>query len=103
MSSLGTVLAVLMYASRGRARTASLSDPAAAAVLSKEQGVMVAPILLLHTALFERNLRFATCSNREFPGDTATHAAGLCAVHGILLMGMSLSTNYNPAANAGRT
>jgi hypothetical protein len=98
MSSLGTVLAVLMYASRGRARAWHLYlIPAAAAVLSKEQGVMVAPILFAYTALFERNLSLRDLlAPREFLAALRSAVPAFVLCTGILLMGMSLSTNYNP-------
>ena len=98
MSSLGTVLAVLTYASRGRARTWHLYlIPAAAAVLSKEQGVMVAPILFAYTALFERNLSLRDLLKpREFLATLRPTLPAFVLCTGILLMGMSLSTNYNP-------
>jgi tetratricopeptide (TPR) repeat protein len=104
MSSLGTVLAVLMYASRGRARTRHLYlIPAAAAVFSKEQGVMVAPILFAYTALFERNLSIRDLlTPREFLATLRPTLPAFVLCTGILLAGMALSTNYNPGGERWR-
>lgn len=98
MSALGTVLAVLMYSSRGRARTWHLYlIPAAAAVFSKEQGVMAAPILFVYTALFERNLALRDLFKpREFLATLRPTLPAFIICTGILFMGMSLSTNFNP-------
>lgn len=96
LSALGTVLAVLMYASRGRARTWHLYlIPAAGAVLSKEQGVMVAPILFAYTALFERKLSLgALLTPREFLATLRPTLPAFVLCTGILLMGMTLATNF---------
>lgn len=55
LSTLCVVLAVLMFTSTGVARRWHLYlIPAVGGVLAKEQGVMVAPLLFLYVALFER-------------------------------------------------
>ena len=101
LSTLCVVLALLMYASRGRARTWHLYlIPAAAAVLSKEQGVMAAPILFAYTALFERNLSLrALLTPREFLATLRPTLAAFVLCTGILLLGMSLSTTFNPGGS----
>ena len=101
MSTLGTVLAVLMYAGRGRARTWHLYlIPAAGAVLSKEQGVMVAPILFAYTALFERHLSLrALLTPREFLATLRPTLPAFVLCTGILLLGMSLATNFTPGGS----
>jgi tetratricopeptide (TPR) repeat protein len=56
LSTLGVSLAIAMFAAGGRARHYGLYlIPAAAAVLGKEQGAMVAPLLFLYVAFFERD------------------------------------------------
>lgn len=101
MSSLFTVLALLMYASRGRSRTWHLYlIPATAAVLSKEQGVMVAPILFAYTALFERKASLGDLLKpREFFGTLIPTLPAFVICTGILLLGMSLSTNFSPGGS----
>jgi protein O-mannosyl-transferase len=101
MSTLGTVLAVLMFSSRGRARRWHLYlIPAAASVLSKEQGVMVAPILFAYTALFERKVSLrALLVPREFLAVLRPTWPAFVLCTGILLFGMSLSTNFNPGGS----
>jgi tetratricopeptide (TPR) repeat protein len=101
LSTLCVVLAVLMYASRGRARRWHLYlIPAAGAVLSKEQGVMVAPILFVYTALFERNLSLrALLAPREFLATLRPALPAFVLCTGILLLGMSLSTTFNPGGS----
>ena len=57
LSTLGAVLALLMFTGGGRARRWGLYlIPAAAGVLSKEQGAMAAPLIFLYVALIEREL-----------------------------------------------
>src|SRR5262249_34992357 len=57
MSTLGAVLALVLFSAGGRARRWKLYlVPAAAAVLSKEQGAMVALLLFFYVALFECEL-----------------------------------------------
>lgn len=57
LSTLGVVLALLMFTSGGRARRWLLYLlPMAAGVLAKEQGAMAAPLIFLYVALFEREL-----------------------------------------------
>ncbi len=101
LSTLWVVLAVLMYSSRGRARTWHLYlIPAAGAVLSKEQGVMVAPILFAYTALFERNLSLRALLNpREFLATLRPTLPAFVLCTGILLLGMLLSTTFNPGGS----
>jgi tetratricopeptide (TPR) repeat protein len=101
MSTLFTVLAVVMYASRGRARRWHLYlIPAAGAVLSKEQGVMVAPILFVYTALFERHLSLrALLTPREFLAALRPTLPAFVLCTGILLLGMSLAANFNPGGS----
>ena len=101
MSALFTVLAVVMYASRGRARTWHLYlIPAAAAVLSKEQGVMAAPILFVYTALFERKLPLRSLfTPREFLATLRPTLPAFVICTGILLLGMSLATNFSPGGS----
>jgi hypothetical protein len=98
LSTLGTVLAVLMYSSRGPARTWHLYlIPAAGAVLSKEQGVMAAPILFVYTALFERNVSLRELLRpREFVAALRPALPAFVLCTGILLWGMALATNFNP-------
>jgi Flp pilus assembly protein TadD len=101
MSSLFTVLAVLMYASRGRARTWHLYlVPAAGAVLSKEQGVMVAPMLFVYAALFERKVSLQELFNpRVFLAVLRPTVPAFVICTGILLLGMQLSTNFSPGGS----
>ena len=57
MSTLGSVLALLLFSGGGRARRWKLYlIPAAAAVLSKEQGAMAALLLFFYAGLFECEL-----------------------------------------------
>ncbi len=101
MSTLGAVLSLLMFTSTGRARRWHLYlIPAVAAVLSKEQGVMVAPLLFLYAALFEHQL-----SMREMvrPRHIAavlrdTWPAFVTCVP-VLLLGMWLSTTFTPGGS----
>ena len=54
LSTLGAVLAVLLFARGGRSRRWGLYlIPAAASVLAKEHGAMTAPLLFCYVALFE--------------------------------------------------
>ncbi len=54
LSTLGAVLALLLFSSNGRARRWALYlVPAAAAVFGKEQGAMTAPLIFLYVAFFE--------------------------------------------------
>ena len=54
LSTLGAVLAVLLFARGGRSRRWRLYlIPAAASVLAKEHGAMTAPLLFCYVALFE--------------------------------------------------
>ena len=101
MSALGTVIAVLMFSGRGRSRRWHLYlIPAVAAVLSKEQGVMVAPILLTYTALFERKVSLrALLGPREFLAVVRPTLPAFVVCTGILLFGMALSTNFNPGGS----
>lgn len=101
LSTLGTVLAVLMYSSRGRARTWHLYlFPAAGAVLSKEQGAMAAPILFAYTALFERRAALHDLLRpREFLAVLRPVLPAFVVCTGILLLGMSQSINFNPGGS----
>src|SRR5688500_15496698 len=101
LSTLCVVLAVLMYASRVGARAWHLYlIPAAGAVLWKEQGVMVAPILFAYTALFERNLSLrALLTPREFLATLRPTLPAFVLCTSILLLGMSLSTTFNPCGS----
>ncbi len=57
LSTLGVVLALLMFMSGGRGRRWLLYlIPMAAGVLAKEQGAMAAPLIVLYVALFEHEL-----------------------------------------------
>jgi hypothetical protein len=57
LSTLGVVLALVLFAGGGAARRYHLYLlPAAAGVLGKEPGAMFAPLLVLYVALFERDL-----------------------------------------------
>ena len=101
MSTLGTVIAVLMFSGRGRSRRWHLYlIPAAAAVLSKEQGVMVAPILFTYAALFERQVSLrAVLGPHEFLAALRPALPAFVVCTGILLFGMALSTNFNPGGS----
>lgn len=102
LSTLCVVLTVLLYSSSGRARRWHLYlIPAAAAVFAKEQGAMVAPMLFLYAALFERHL-----SLRELL--RPRHAAAVlrdswpCFVvcTAIVVIGMQLSTTFSPGGSS---
>ncbi|HJU43625.1 MAG TPA: tetratricopeptide repeat protein [Vicinamibacterales bacterium] len=101
LSTLGTVLTVVMYASGGRARTWHLYlIPAAAAVLSKEQGAMAAPILFVYTALFERQVSLRDLLRpREFFATLRPVLPAFVVCTGILLFGMWLSVNFTPGGS----
>jgi Flp pilus assembly protein TadD len=96
LSTLGVVLAVLLFARGGLTRRLGLYlIPAAAAVLAKEQGAMAAPIIFVYAALYERELsvvellrpqRFLRVLRDTWP------AFIVCA--GIVLLGMRLSTTF---------
>lgn len=102
LSTLCTVIAVWMYALGGLARRWHLYlIPAAAGVLAKEQGAMVAPILFVYAAFFERNLSIRdlvkprhalSVLGRTWP------AFVLCGA--IVVMGMSLATTFTPGGTS---
>ena len=98
LSTLGVTLALLMFASTGRARRWGLYViPAAAAVFAKEQGAMVVPILMLYVALFEADLRVVDLFRPKSIARLlrATWPAVLVCP-AILIVGLRLSTTFTP-------
>jgi tetratricopeptide (TPR) repeat protein len=102
LSTLGVVMALLLFAAGGAARRYCLYlIPAVLGILSKEPAAMFAPLLFLYVALFEREL-----SLREMfrPRNLAAvlrvtwPAFLVCA--GTVAVGMRLATTYSPGGTS---
>jgi Flp pilus assembly protein TadD len=101
LSTFAGVLAVLMFTSRGIARTWSLYlIPAAAAVFAKEQGAMAAPLLFLYTGLFERQLSLrALLRPQELRAVLRETWPAFALCGAIVVAGMQLSTTFAPGGS----
>ena len=98
LSTLGVVVSLLMFTSKGVARRWGLyAIPAALAVCAKEQGVIAAPLIMLYVALFEREL---TVGELFQPRNIARLVADtwpvLVACMAILVGGLRLATTFTP-------
>jgi Flp pilus assembly protein TadD len=102
LSTLGIVLAVLLFARGGRARRFGLYlIPAAAGVLGKEQGVMAAPMIFLYVALFERQLSlFDLLRPRHFMRVLRDTWPAFAVCIAIVAIGMRLSTTFTPGGTS---
>jgi tetratricopeptide (TPR) repeat protein len=101
LSTFATSVAVLMFTSRGVARTWQLYlIPAAAAVFAKEQGAMAAPLLFLYTGLFERQLSLrAMLRPRELRAVLRETWPAFVICGAIVVAGMLLSTTFAPGGS----
>jgi len=98
LSTLGVVVSLLMFTSKGVARRWGLyAIPAGLAVCAKEQGVIAAPLIMLYVALFEREL---TVGELFQPRNIARLVADtwpvLVACMAILVGGLRLATTFTP-------
>lgn len=98
LSTLAVVLTLLVFARGGRGRRSGLYlIPAAAAVLGKEQGAMVAPLLFLYVALFERNLSVSELRRpRAFAAVLRDTWPAFLVCAAILMVGFRLATTFTP-------
>jgi tetratricopeptide (TPR) repeat protein len=96
LSTLGVVLAMLLFARGGLARRRGLYLlPAAAAVLAKEQGAMAAPMLFIYAALFEREWSVLELFRpRHLLQALRDTWPAFVVCGGIVLLGMRLSTTF---------
>jgi Flp pilus assembly protein TadD len=98
LSTLGVVLTLVVFAHGGRGRRWGLYlVPAAAAVLGKEQGAMVAPLLFLYVALFERQLSAGELLRpRAFGAVLRDTWPAFLVCGAILIVGFRLETTFHP-------
>jgi tetratricopeptide (TPR) repeat protein len=98
LSTLGVTLALLMFASTGRARHWHLYViPAVAAVLAKEQGAMVVPLLMLYAAIFEGSLTVGDLIRpRAIVRLLRAAWPAVLVCPAILIIGLRLSTTMAP-------
>jgi len=103
LSTLGVVLTLLVFARGGRGRRWGLYlVPAAAAVLSKENGAMAAPLLFLYAALFERQLSVGDILRpRAFAAVVRDTWPVFLVCGAILMVGFRLETTFNPGTMSG--
>jgi len=101
LSTFAVVLTVLMFTSRGLARTWRLYlIPAAAAVFAKEQGAMAAPLLFLYTGLFERQLSLrALLRPREMRAALRETWPAFVVCGAIVVAGIRLATTFAPGGS----
>jgi tetratricopeptide (TPR) repeat protein len=101
LSTLGVVLAVLMFTSTGVARRWHLYlIPAAGGVLAKEQGLMVAPLLFLYVAFFERKWALKELLQpRHIILALKDTWPSFVVCGGIVAAGMRLSTTFTPGGS----
>jgi hypothetical protein len=89
LSTLGVVLALVLFSGRGQARRYHLYViPVVLAILARESGVMFAPLLLLYVWLFEP----------ETPPAATVPAFVVCAAAGGLSLWMA--TTYSPGGTS---
>jgi len=98
LSTLGVVLTLLVFARGGNGRRWGLYlIPAAAAVFGKEQGAMVAPLLFLYAAFFERNLSVRDLLRpRAFAAVLRDTWPVFVVCGAILLIGFRLESTFTP-------
>ena len=101
LSTCFTVLAVLLFTGNGVGRRWHLYlIPAAAAVFSKEQGVMVAPMLFLYVGIFERGLSLpALLRPRNVAAVLRVTWPAFVLCTAILAAGMRMSTTFTPGGS----
>lgn len=102
LSTLAVVLTLLVYAHGGRGRRSGLYlIPAAAAVLGKEQGAMIAPLLFLYVALFERDLSLGDLLRPRAFGAVLRDTWPAFVVCGTLIVtGLRLETTFTPGGTS---
>ena len=102
LSTLGVVLALVMFASGGRARRYGLYlVPAVAAVFGKEQGAMFAPLLFLYVAFFERERSLGQLLRpREIAATLRTVWPAFLVCGAVVGGGLRLATTFNPGGSS---
>ena len=102
LSTLGVVVSLLMFTSRGIARRRGLYViPAALAVCAKEQGVIAAPLIMLYVALFERELTVRELLQpRHIVRLVADTWPVLVTCLAILVGGLRLATTFTPGGGS---
>jgi tetratricopeptide (TPR) repeat protein len=102
LSTLGVVLALVLFARGGAARRYHLYlIPAALGILGKETGAMFAPLLAVYVALFELELPLRDVWRPRSIGAVlrATWPSFLVCF-GVVGAGMTLATNYSPGGTS---
>ena len=102
LSTLGVVLALLLFAGGGIARRYYLYlIPAALAVLSKEPGAMAPPVLFIYVAFFERERSMRELlAPRELIAAFRATWPSFVVCFGFVGTGMRLATTYTPGGTS---
>ena len=98
LSTLGVLLALVLFARGGAARRYHLYlVPAALAVVGKESGAMFAPLLALYVALFELELSLGDLLHPRSVGAVLRRTwPAFVVCFGVVAAGMKLATSYTP-------
>ena len=101
LSTLAVALTLIVFASAAGRRFRLYLIPAAAAVLGKEQGAMVAPLLFLYVALFERNLSVGELLRpRAFLAVLRDTWPAFLVCAAVLVVGFRLETTFTPGGTS---
>jgi tetratricopeptide (TPR) repeat protein len=102
LSTLGVVLALLLFAGGGAARRYHLYlIPAALGILGKEPAAMFAPLLFLYVALFERELSLGELLRpRSLAAVLRVTWPAFLVCGGIVAFGMRLATTFSPGGTS---
>src|SRR5262249_30826499 len=102
LSTLGTVIALFMFARGGLARRWHLyTIPAAAAVLAKEQGVMAPPLLMLYAGLCEQGMAVGDLFRPRHVARLLRDPWPSIVACGIVaLVGLTLGSSFEPGGSS---
>ena len=102
LSTLGVVLALVLFAGRGAARRYHLYlIPAALAVLGKETGAMFAPLLAVYVVLFELEVSLSEALRpRSIAAILRATWPAFVICFGVVGAAMAVATNYSPGGTS---
>ena len=102
LSTIGVILALVMFSGGGAPRRYHLYlIPAAAGVLSKESGAMFAPLLLLYVVFFEREVSLRDLFRpREIAAALRATWPSFIVCFGIVGAGMRMAATYAPGGTS---